>query len=152
MKPTWLFDRPRATWRGLLVSLCGHSRDEVARHLAQAALEGDGAALHSLWDRLQETGEGMMHSLQVGECYLVRVAGGYYTGRVKRVSLTEVVLGEAAWIDNIGPYHKALRTGNLQLVDPYPDEVLVSAWCILDAVRWPHPLPREPKEPPEIPF
>jgi hypothetical protein len=86
-----------------------------------------------------------VQSLQVGACFLIRTVTHYYTGRVKALTATDVVLGEAAWIPDTGRYHEALRTGVLREVEPYPDEVIVSLTAIVDAARWDHPLPREPK-------
>jgi hypothetical protein len=131
--------------REFLLGLCAHPRDATLRRLARAVLDGDFAALVGIWDRLHEVGEVPMQALRVGECYLIRTVTHYYTGRVKSVSFTEVVLGEAAWIPDTGRYHEALRTGSLAEVEPYPDEVIVATAAIVDAARWDHPLPREPK-------
>jgi hypothetical protein len=38
-----------------------------------------------------------------------------------------------------------VRPGSLAEVEPYPDEVIVATAAIVDAARWDHPLPREPK-------
>lgn len=130
--------------RELLLAVCD-SEDNTLRYLASSALNGDESALTCLWDRLQETGEQFMQTLQVGSCYLIRTVTHYYTGRVKSVSFTDVVLGEAAWIPDTGRYHECLRTGTLAEVEPYPDEVIVAAGAIVDAAKWDHPLPREPK-------
>jgi hypothetical protein len=130
------------------------AHDPVVRSLSRAALAGDASALPCLWDRLQETPESGMQSLKVGEAYLIHGSDRIYTGRVKSVSLTDVVLGEAASLAYYGPLHELLRTGAPPHVDPLPDEVIISTGMILFAVRWDHPLPREPKgtSDTEIPF
>jgi hypothetical protein len=86
-----------------------------------------------------------MQSLKVGEAYLIRTVTHYYTGRVKAVSTTDITLGEAAWIPDTGRYHEALKTGHLNRVEPYPDEVIVATGAIVDAAIWGHELPRDPK-------
>jgi hypothetical protein len=85
-----------------------------------------------------------MQSLQVGECYLIRTVTHYYTGRLKSLTTTDLVLEEAAWIPDTGRYSVALQTGQLLEVEPYPNEVIVSLAAIVDAARWSHPLPRQP--------
>src|SRR5262245_11886967 len=124
--------------RSLLRALCGQAPDPAVRSLARAALEGDAAALPALWDRLQETRGHAMQSLNVGRAYLIRTFQHSYVGRVKSVSFTDVVLTEAAIIPtySVTRYHEVLRTGHLQIVDPLPGEVIVSAGVIIDAIPW----------------
>jgi hypothetical protein len=131
--------------RNLLLWLLAHSADSTASRLAEAVLEGDLEALPILWDRLQETGVSPMQSLKVGQSYLLRSSTYSYIGRVKSVSFTDVVLEEAAVVHYPLHHHDMLRTGELTFVDPYPGEVIVATGAIIDAVAWPHPLPREPK-------
>jgi hypothetical protein len=129
----------------LLDVLFKHCGDVTIRQLARAVRDGDYDAIPCLWDRAQETGEPFMQSLKIGRCYLIRTANGSYTGRVKSVTFTDVVLGEAAFVGWPRQVHETLRTGNLNTVDPFPDEVTVSAAVIIDAAPWDHDLPREPK-------
>ena len=145
--------------RRLLRAWSGSSPDPLVRALARAVLEGDAAALPLLSDRLQETGECFMLALKVGQAYLIRTFQRSYTGRVKAVSFTEVVLEEAAIIPSYGvlSYHETLRSGDLREVDPLPGEIIISTGVIIDAVPWAHKLPREPRvtntDPPDdIPF
>ncbi len=142
--------------RSFLLALYRCSRSLTARGLARSALEGDFDALPLLWDYLHETGVSAMQSLKVGECYLIRTRDSAYTGRVRAVSFTDVVLGEAAWLPHIPGLHEALRNGELSHVEPYPDEVILSTAVIINASRWLHPLPRELKRPvlndEDIPF
>ncbi len=142
--------------RYFLLTLFRCSRSLTARGLARAALEGDLDALPLLWDYLHESGVGIMQSLKVGECYLIRTRNSAYVGRVRSVSFTDVVLGEAAWLPHVPSLHEALRNGELPHVEPFPDEVILSTSVIIDASRWLHPLPRELKRPmlgdDDIPF
>jgi hypothetical protein len=130
--------------QNFLVELQRRSPDETTRLLAQAVLQGDLDGLPCLMDRLLETGVTPMQSLRVGQCYLLRTTRhGCYTGRVKAVSFTDVVLSEAAWLPDQDSVGDALRTGQLEIVDPFPDEVIISTAILIDAAPWPHPLPRE---------
>ncbi len=139
--------------RTFLLACCNQSHDPTVRDLARATLEGDLDALPVLWDRLQETRGPVMQSLKVGECYLFHAGGRHYTGRVKSVSFTDVVLERAALLPYYGNYHDLLRTGNPPNVDPLPDEIILSTAAVVDAIPWKHPLPREPKgNGDEIPF
>ena len=87
------------------------------------------------------------HSFEVGQTYLIRTVTLHYTGRLVKITETDVVLEEAAWIASTGRYHECLRDGLLVLeeVEPYPDRVIVGRGGIIDAARWDHPLPRETK-------
>jgi hypothetical protein len=129
--------------RNLLRAVLAGSPDETARGLARAVLEGDLDALAVLWDRLEETGATAMQSLNVGQCYLITTPHGSYTGRVKSVSFTDVVLEEAAYVAYLQRRHETLTRGELIVVDPYPDEVILATGFIIEAARWGHPLPRE---------
>ncbi len=131
--------------RNLLCAVLAGSDDETARGLARAVLEGDLDALAVLWDRLEETGATAMQSLKVGQSYIINTSHGCYTGRVKSVSFTDVVLEEAAVVIYLHQRHLALTRGELASVDPFPNEVIVATAAIVDAARWDHPLPREPK-------
>jgi hypothetical protein len=134
--------------RYFLLTVYRCSRSVTARGLARSALEGDFLALPLLWDYVHESGVGLMQSLKVGECYLIRTRDSAYTGRVRAASFTDVVLGEAAWLPHMmSGYHEALRNGDLSHVEPYPDEVILSTAVIIDAARWLHPLPRDLKRP-----
>jgi hypothetical protein len=140
--------------RELIAAVLAGSPDETARRLAQAVLGGDLDALAVLWDRLEETGATDMQSLKVGQCYLISTTHAWYTGRVKSVSFTDVVLQDAACVSHPQVRHETLTTGELAVVDPYPDEVILATGSIIEAALWNHPLPREPKgySADEIPF
>lgn len=85
------------------------------------------------------------HSLQVGKSVFVRTVTQYYTGKLLSVTDTDIVLGEAAWIANTGRFSNCLKTGTLDEVEPYPDEVIINRDGIIDICVWNHPLPREVK-------
>lgn len=82
-------------------------------------------------------------SLYGGKNVIVRTVTYHYTGRLVAVTPDGgLVLEDAAWIGDSGRWAKALVTGRLDEVEPYPDgPVVVSA--IVDVSEWRHPLPRE---------
>lgn len=81
-------------------------------------------------------------SIKVGESYLIRTVTFYYTGQVEKVTDSDIVLNNAAWIVSTGRFGEALLTGKLDGVEPYPSKVIVSRGAIVDATLWTHPLPR----------
>jgi hypothetical protein len=84
-------------------------------------------------------------SLEVGKCYLIRTVTMMYTGRLECITKEDFVLSDAAWIADSGRYSTALRTGELNEVEPYPNRVSVARASRVDAAEWNHPLPRETK-------
>lgn len=84
-------------------------------------------------------------ALEVGQCYLIRTVTHYYTGRLAAVTAGEFVLDDAAWIADTGRFSDSLKDGTLNEVEPYPGRCIVFRGACVDAVAWPHPLPRTKK-------
>ena len=82
------------------------------------------------------------HSFELDKCYLIRTVTMMYTGRLIAVTDSDLALEEAAWIADSGRYANALATGELNEVEPYPNQVIVSRAAIVDAAIWAHQLPR----------
>lgn len=84
---------------------------------------------------------------EIGAAYLIRTVTMIETGRVVRVTPTEVVLEDAAWIADTGRFADAIRTGDFSEVEPFPDgEVIIGRAAIVDACRLLHKkLPRTQK-------
>ncbi len=85
------------------------------------------------------------HSFEVGKAYLIRTVTMHYTGRVVRVTDSDVELSDAAWIADTGRYADCLAKGELGEVEPYVSNVFVARGCIVDFTEWKHALPREQK-------
>ena len=85
------------------------------------------------------------HSFEVGEAYLIRTVTMMYTGRITKITKSDIALGLAAWIADSGRYSDALEKGTLNVIEPYPDGVAISRASIVDFAIWSHPLPREQK-------
>ena len=85
--------------------------------------------------------------IRVGNVVYIRTVTHHYTGKIVLLTKDEIVLRDAAWVADSGLWADAMRTGNLNEVEPYPDNVLVSvnrgAGC--DTADWNHALPRTQK-------
>lgn len=84
-------------------------------------------------------------AFKVGEAYLVRCVTLYYTGRIKKVTSSELVLEDAAWIADTGRFNECLKEGKFNEVEPFEDDVIVPRGSIIDATVWKHKLPRTVK-------
>lgn len=83
------------------------------------------------------------HPYTIGEAYFIRTVTHHFTGRLKSVYTTELVLTECAWIADDGRFSDALKTGSVSEVEPYPDgsEVVIGRGSIIDATIWKNKLP-----------
>lgn len=93
---------------------------------------------------LRGSGE-ITHPYQVGKSYFIRTVTHYYTGRIEKVTNKEIILSDAAWIPDTGRFHDALRTGNLNEVEPFESEIIIGRGAVIDACVWKHDLPRTQK-------
>ena len=76
------------------------------------------------------------HPFEIGAVYLIRTVTMIDTGRVIRVTPTELVLEEAAWIADTGRFADALKKLSFSEIEPFPDgEVIVNRGAIIDAVK-----------------
>ncbi len=76
------------------------------------------------------------HPFEIGAIYLIRTVTMIDTGRLIRVTPTELVLEEAAWIANTGRFADALKKLSFSEVEPFPDgEVIIGRGAIIDAVK-----------------
>lgn len=82
---------------------------------------------------------------QVGKNYLIRTVTHYYTGRLVTVFRQELVLEDAAWIADTGRFSTAIKSGNLNEVEPMQGPIVIGRGAIIDASIWSHKLPNEQK-------
>ena len=83
---------------------------------------------------------------QIGKAYFIRTVTHHYTGRLIAITPKELILEDAAWIADDGRFSDALKSGNLNEVEPFPaGKVIVGRGALLDAHVWEHALPREQK-------
>lgn len=83
--------------------------------------------------------------IEVGKAYLFRTVTHIELGRVVEVQGNLVKLEEASWIADTGRYHNALKDGQLNEIEPYPDYTVVNLSSLINFAPWAHPLPREQK-------
>lgn len=84
--------------------------------------------------------------LRVANNVLIRSVTHYYTGRVEVLDAHEIVLSSAAWIPDTGRFYDALKSGQLNEVEPFPYGVAsVGRGAVIDTSDWLHELPRTRK-------
>ena len=83
--------------------------------------------------------------MEAGRKVIIRTVTHYYTGRVAMTIGQWIALDDAAWIADTGRWSKALTTGELKEVEPYPGRVWINRDTIVDWTEWNHDLPREVK-------
>ena len=95
---------------------------------------------------LLQAGKLAENPYEIGAAYFIRTVTFHYTGRLVRVTEHELVLEDAAWIADNGRFSDALAKGTLNEVEPYPvGHVIIGRGSLVDAVFWPHALPRVQK-------
>jgi hypothetical protein len=112
-------------------------RGNIGNHLQKRKQLMDINTLLEMFSHAQD------HPYKVGENYLVRTRTNYYTGRLLLVMTRELVLEDAAWIADTGRLYDALKTGNLEEVEPIIGDLIISRGAIVDVIEWGHKLPRE---------
>ncbi len=85
--------------------------------------------------------------LVIGENYLIRTITMIYTGKLTKVFNKELVVIDCAWIADTGRWADAVKSGNFDEVEPYPDdeEVILNREAILDIIKVKWQLPRSQK-------
>lgn len=79
----------------------------------------------------------------IGENYIIRTVTMIQLGRLEWVGDKELVLSSASWVADTGRFHDALKTGKLNEVEPFTNDVIVGRGSIIDASIWTHKLPKE---------
>jgi hypothetical protein len=84
--------------------------------------------------------------LTVGEKVLIRTVSFFQLGRIVGLTPTEILLNDASWVADTARFSNALKTGQLNEVEPFPDGVIsVNRLAVVDVCVWAHDLPREVK-------
>ena len=104
----------------------------MAEHLV-----GGGAASPTV----QVGGSSGSHSMESGKNYFIRTVTFHYTGKLKSITDSDIVLENAAWVADSGRFATALSSGELAEVEPYPGNVIISRGSIVDMSEWTHELP-----------
>lgn len=82
---------------------------------------------------------------KIGESYLIRTVTMIILGKLEWVGEKELVMSSASWVADTGRFYDALKTGKLNEVEPFTDDVIVGRGSLIDASIWTHKLPREQK-------
>lgn len=85
------------------------------------------------------------HPYQVGQNYFIKTVTHYLTGKIIKVTPKEIVLQDAAWIADTGRFHDFIKTGKVNEVEPFDDDVILGRGSVVDATRWRFDLPRAQK-------
>lgn len=71
---------------------------------------------------------------EIGKNYFIRTVTHHYTGRLVAVTRYELVMEDVDWIADDGRFSEAMKTGNYNEVEPFPDgRVLIGRGSIIDA-------------------
>jgi hypothetical protein len=83
----------------------------------------------------------------IGENYFIRTVTYHYSGKLVAVYDNEIVLADCAWIADDGRFADALKSGEFNEIEPYPEdeEVIIGRGSIVDAHIFNHPLPTKQK-------
>ena len=74
---------------------------------------------------------------EIGENYFIRTVTHYFTGALLWVGNQELLLENVSWIADTGRFSNALKEGNLNEIEPYPEgHVIIGRGSIIDATPW----------------
>jgi hypothetical protein len=80
---------------------------------------------------------------EIGKNYFIRTVTHHYTGTLVGVTKQELVMENVDWIADDGRFSTAIKTGNYNEVEPFPDGVvLIGRGAIIDAHITANPLKR----------
>lgn len=82
---------------------------------------------------------------KIGESYLIRTVTMIVLGKLESVFETELVLSSASWVADTGRFYDALKTGKLNEIEPFINDVIVGRSALIDATIWTFKLPTEQK-------
>lgn len=89
--------------------------------------------------------------LEIGSNVFIRGAVWHYIGKIVGFQDfghdTLIVLDQASWVCDSARWSVTMATGELNVVEPYPDGCLVRVVLSTcqDIADWSHPLPRKAK-------
>lgn len=82
---------------------------------------------------------------EIGKLYFIRTVTMHIIGKLEWVGDKELRLSSASWIADSGRFHDAIKTGKLNEVEPFKDDVIIGRGSIVDSTEWTHASPREQK-------
>jgi len=75
--------------------------------------------------------------LELEKVYAIRTVTMIYTGRLKAINQTELLIDEAAWIPETERWADFVDTGAHKEAEPYKRPVVISRGAILDVTEIP---------------
>ena len=105
------------------------------------------AALFNNSTALQAIQTNSSEPYRVGENYFIRTVTYHYTGQLVAVHPGELVLAKVCWIADDGRFADALKNGEFNEVEPFPDRalVIIGRGSFVDAVIFTAKLPSSQK-------
>jgi hypothetical protein len=82
---------------------------------------------------------------KVGESWFFRTVTMAQVGKIVSIDGPFVTLETASWIADTGRFHDALKSGEFDEVEPFPQGCVVNTGALVDACPWPHALPTSQK-------
>jgi len=81
------------------------------------------------------------HPYNVGDKLFIRAITFHYIGQIDKIYKKGFLLANASWIADSGRFYNALKDGELDEVEPYPNKVFILFDSIVDITKWIHALP-----------
>ena len=78
---------------------------------------------------------------EIGKNYFIRTVTMYCLGKLKAIVNQELLLEDASWVADCGRFHECQKTGKLNEVEPFVNDVIINRSSIIDATVWNHTLP-----------
>ncbi len=74
------------------------------------------------------------HPYEIGKAHFVRTVTHHFTGILREVYDEELFFDHCAWIADDGRFSDAVKTGNFNEVEPYPqnDRVIIGRGSLID--------------------
>jgi|ERR1700679_2823302 len=89
---------------------------------------------------ISESNEGFW---QIGKSYFIRTVTMYCLGKLKAINSQELLMENASWVADCGRFHEAQKTGKLNEVEPFVNDVILNRSSIIDATLWNALLPTQ---------
>ncbi len=86
--------------------------------------------------------KGNEHPFEIGKTYFIRTVTMNHIGILKKVYDNELVLSDCSWIADSGRFHDALKSGNLNEIEPFIDDVIIGRNSIIDMTHYRHEVPK----------
>lgn len=78
---------------------------------------------------------------EVGEKYFIRTVTYHCIGLLKDIKGNFLVFEQGAWVADSGRFNNALKTGELNEVEPFTNKFFVNMNAIADSTIWDHDIP-----------